>query len=135
MPARITLADAAGFERSLKLSSRPSSCRMTKSVNVPPASTPIRTGPFLSRQLSALPVPAPFRFRSAQMDSAKPAVDSVQRNRVGESVQHVLAGAREADLLARAPYQRRPAIAHPLDVAPEDGVAQEDSLFAIGGGG
>src|SRR5579864_3109444 len=48
-PARITLAGRAGFERSLKLSMKPSSRRTTKSVNVPPVSIPMRTIPHRSR--------------------------------------------------------------------------------------
>src|SRR5438876_11573480 len=48
MPSKITAAGAAGFDRSLKLSSLPPSCRTTKSVNVPPVSTPMRTDLFLS---------------------------------------------------------------------------------------
>src|SRR2546421_6173536 len=42
-PSRITLAGAAGFDRSLKLSIAPSLRRMTKSVRVPRVSMPMRT--------------------------------------------------------------------------------------------
>ncbi len=42
IPARITCAGARGLDGSLKLSRPPSSRSTTKSVNVPPASTPMR---------------------------------------------------------------------------------------------